>query len=443
MGESIKQIQTRLLKSSLFKGTAGFFALKMTYTGLTFVTSVVLARLLGAYGLGIYSYVFSWVGLLVTPAILGLNELLVREVAIAKSEENYGLLKGLLQWTNAVVICVAFGMAILAGIVFRLIGSDASEPMIFYLALVVLPFNALGSLRTGAMKGLKKAVLGTIPEALINPLLFLGLIALGYWLRGDRLDVSLIVWIKIFTSATIFIIGTIWLTKLAPKEIVSVKAIYRPRSWLSSSLPLMILGFMQVMIARSDILMLGSMKGASAVSIYVVVRYGTEFIIFVQTAANNVLSPHIASLVAEGRKPALQRIVTKGSAMIFAASLLIGLFLVAFSDQILGLFGPEFVAGKTALIILAIGQLVNTSVGPVGKLLAMGGYEKHTATSVTCSGILNIVLNALMIPHWGVNGAAIATATSIIILNLVELFLVRTKLGIDSAAWSILRQKNL
>ena len=437
----MKRIQTKLLKSSLFKGTAGFFALKTTYTGLTFVTSVVLARLLGAHGLGVYSYIFSWTGLLVIPAILGLDELLVREIAIAKNEGNYGLLKGLLQWTNGVVILVALTVAISAGLVFNLISPEAGDSAIFYLALAVLPFNALGSLRTGAMKGLKRVVLGTIPEALISPLLFLGLIGLGYWVQGDRLSVSLIVWIKVFTTATIFILGTLWLKKLAPKELASAKAVYRAKSWLSSSLPLMMLGSMQVMIARSDILMLGAMQGASAVSIYVVVRYGTEFIIFVQTAANNVLSPHIASLVAEGKKAELQRIVSKGSALIFAASLAIGLVLIVFSNQILGLFGSEFTAGRTALLILGVGQLVNTSVGPVGKLLAMGGYEKYTATSVTCSGILNVVLNAWLIPQWGVNGAAIATSTSIILLNLVELFLVRTKLGIDSAAWSFLGQK--
>ena len=434
----IKQIQKQLLKSSLFKGAAGSFALKIAATGFTFITSVVLARLLGSEALGAYFYIFSWIGLLSIPAVLGLDNLLVREIAIAKTQSNYGLLKGLLQWTNGVVMLTALALMGFAGLVFYFINPTSSYLLAFYLALVVVPLNALGGLRGGAMKGLKHVVLGTIPEALVSPLLFLILIATSYWVLGSQLSVSLVVGIKVITSLVTFILGTIWLVKLLPRDVNYADAVYRSKSWLGSSLPLMLLGSMQLVKSKTDILMLGAIQGTAAVSIYVVVRYSAEFIIFVQSAVNNVLSPNIASLVAEGRKSDLQRIVSKSSILVFAASCVICLGLIVFSEPILGLFGSDFTSGKTALIILCVGELINTSVGPVGKLLTMSGHENYTATSVTYSAILNVVLNAILIPIWGVNGAAIATAISIVFVNFTLLFFVRKKLGINSAAWSFL-----
>ena len=439
----MKQLRTKLLKSRLFKGAIGSLGLKIAATGFAFITSVVLARLLGSEGLGAYSYILSWIGLLSIPAVLGLDYLLVKEIAIANNRQNWGLLRGLLQWTNGIVILVSSAIAIAAGVAFYLLDTEASLHLPFYLALGTLPLNALGSIRMGAMKGLKRVVIGTIPEALISPLLFLVLIAASYWVWGSQVDVSLVMGFKVLVSLVTFAVGTLWLTRLVPAEVVKATPVRKDRIWLRSSFPFMLFGSMQLINAKCDVLMLGAIQGAAAVGIYSVVRYGTSFIVFVQGAVNSVLSPDIAALVDEGRTADLQKIISKSSAVVFAASLAIGLILIVFSTPILSLFGKEFVGGRDALIILSIGQLVNAAVGPVGKLLIVGGYENHTAISVAASGAINILLNALLIPQWGVNGAAIATATSIALVNLVNLYLVRQRLGIDSAAWSILNPRNL
>ena len=187
--------------------------------------------------------------------------------------------------------------------------------------------------------------------------------------------------------------------------------------------------------SRTDILMLGAFKGAEAVGIYFAVSRGAQLINFIPNAANTVLEPNIASLYAEGKIEQIQRIMIKSSRTVFFTSLPIISSLVIFGYWYLSLFGSEFTQGNYALIILCVGQIVNLSTGSVGLLLNMTGNERYTSISRVSSTVLNVVLNALLIPRWGLEGAAIATAGSSILLNLENTIWVRKKLGIHCTAF--------
>jgi O-antigen/teichoic acid export membrane protein len=83
---------------------------------------------------------------------------------------------------------------------------------------------------------------------------------------------------------------------------------------------------------------------------------------------------------------------------------------VLFSNQVLGLFGEEFLAAKGAMVVLILGQLVNVGAGSVGYLMQMTGHQNQCAMVFgSCAG-MNVVLNIILIPTLGVLGAAIATA---------------------------------
>ena len=436
MHKSSNKGKTDNLKQRLIKGVAGSFGLKIAATGLAFVTSVVLARLLGSEGLGVYSYIFAWISLLGIPATLGLDKLFVREIAIYQAKGEWGLMRGLLRWANLIVFVVAVSLAVTAAIIFRSIGSGSI--IAFAIASLTLPLISLGNLRLGAMKGLRRVVLGTLPEMLISPVLFIALLGCGYLWWGKDLNVSMVLGIKVAVSLVIFILGTIWLDRLLPNNAKQAQAQYQVSKWVRSALPLMFLGSMQLINTKTDVLMLGAISGTEAVGIYVVVRQATQLIIFLQSAANSVLAPNIASLYAQRKMQQLQRVITKSSCLVFLVSLFIAVSLIFLSSWLLPLFGSDFIAGRNALIILSIGQIINTSMGPVGNLLTMTGHENYTAITVGSSAVLNVFLNALLIPQWGINGAAIATASSIILVNVVNMFLVKKKLKISSTAWSIL-----
>jgi O-antigen/teichoic acid export membrane protein len=149
---------------------------------------------------------------------------------------------------------------------------------------------------------------------------------------------------------------------------------------------------------------------------------------------NSVLSPTFATLYAEGKREQLQQVVTHSTRLISLFALVMTLGLIALRYSILQLFGAEFIQGQTALIILSIGYLVNALTGSVGLLLNMTRHAKFSAATVAFAALLNVCLNWLLIPKWGVNGAATATAISMIVGNVISAIWVRQKLGIKSTA---------
>jgi O-antigen/teichoic acid export membrane protein len=282
------------------------------------------------------------------------------------------------------------------------------------------------------MRGLHHITKGLIPELLIDPLILIVLTVCAYGVLKQNLNA---LWVIAFygvgTGITLVIISQ-FLSQSLPDLAKTAQPVYKGKAWLSGALPFMLIESIPIINSQTDLLMLGAFKGVDAVGLYVPVNRGAQLITFILMAVGSALAPTIASAYADNRLLDLQQTITKsvrivtGVAFLFAASLIVG------GHWYLTLFGPDFVRGQTALYILCVGSFVSTSIGLAFVILNMTGHERFTATLGWVTTILNIVLNAIFIPIWGVNGAAIATSISILLGGFVSLFAVRQKLGIDA-----------
>jgi O-antigen/teichoic acid export membrane protein len=422
-------------KERFMRDATASFGLRIAYLVFSVLTSIILARWLGKDGFGIYTYAMTWPNLLRIPATLGFNNLLIREVAIYNSQSAWGLMRGLLQWSNTIVLIVSTLMALVAIIITLTSGLVVDQQMLLALcvAMISLPIISLTSLRLATMKGLHRVVLGQMPENLLAPLLLLILSVSSYWFLRNQENIPVwVVGLDVTAILITFIVGVILLTKVLPLEVKQATPEYKILAWLKEGLPFILLGGLAVINSRIDILMLGSLKGAGAVGVYAVISRVTSLIIFALGILNNVLSPTFATLYSEGKLKQLQKLVTQTTRLITLFALVITIGLIVFRYWILQLFGTDFLQGQTALIILSIGYLVNAMTGSVGVLLKMTRYANFSAATMGFSVFLNVFLNFLLIPQWGVNGAATATAFSMIVGNIINVIWVRQKLGIKS-----------
>jgi O-antigen/teichoic acid export membrane protein len=418
-------------KSVFWSKVTRALGLKIASTSLTLLTTVFLSRLLGASEYGVYAYSIAWVSLLSIPATLGLNKLIVREVAIYQTQSSWGLLRGLLRWANKTVLLTSIGLTLTAIIVACILAIQERWTMVlpFSIALISLPIISLRNIRLAVMGGLHRVVIGWLPEMLLEPLLFIiGILIISLIFKTKLSSVEIVV-IYVFVTAITLLIGNCLLNRFLPPVIKEIIPQYQVKSWLTSALPLMLLGGMQIINSRIDILMLGAIKGTEAVGIYMAIIRGTQLISFILIAVNNVLAPTFASLYAQNHREQLQKVISQSSRGILFISLPIAASLIIFGHWYLLLFGSEFIQGKNALIVLSIGQLINTATGSVGVLLNMTGHERYTTISVSASALLNVIGNALLIPLWGINGAAIATTISMIFFNLTKAHWAYKKLG--------------
>lgn len=198
---------------------------------------------------------------------------------------------------------------------------------------------------------------------------------------------------------------------------------------------MMLISGMHVINHRTDTIMLGLITGAEAVGIYTVANRAAQVILLVQTAVNAALAPTIAALHAAGKMSRLQAVVTASARLVLLVSFSMALALALFGRPFLSLFGPEFLDAYPTLLILVAGCVVNTAAGSVSLLLVMTNYEREAAVGIGIGVVLSVLLNALLIPPWGVEGAALATSISMMVRNIFTAFVVARRLGIHSTAF--------
>jgi len=177
--------------------------------------------------------------------------------------------------------------------------------------------------------------------------------------------------------------------------------------------------------------MLGVLTSASDVGVYNVAVQGALLVSFPLTACNAVLAPNVARLHAQGDHERMQRLLTSATLAVSLASAAAALVLILAGPWLLaGLFGETFTGGYPALAILAIGQLISAWAGSVGLFLSMTGHEKDTLKGMMVAALLNVALNAVLIPPFGTAGAATATAISLATWNVMLGVLLYRRLGL-------------
>ena len=195
------------------------------------------------------------------------------------------------------------------------------------------------------------------------------------------------------------------------------------------SLPMLMTTSMAVVIANTDVVMLGAMRTEAEVGIYQIAVKVGMLASFVLQAINAMAAPKFSELYHSGKHDELIVVTQQSTKLIFWATTPIILGIVLTGPWLLGIFGEEYVAGYGALVFLAMGQFINAISGSVGYYLSMTGAHKAFRNIITLGAVINIVLNWLLIPRWGLEGAAFASMIGLGFWNLASVVYIRMKYG--------------
>jgi O-antigen/teichoic acid export membrane protein len=430
--------------SLLVRGAVGVLLLRVSLALLTLCLNILLVRWLGTADYGAYAYSLAWLIVLGVPALLGLDQLLVRSVAACRVRSAWGPIRRLMSHATGAAAVSAVGVALLAWAATWLFSSSIEQrtAATFGVALLLLPLITLTRVRQAILQGLHHVVVAQLPETLLQPLLLLALVAaVGLWYR-TTLTAPVAMGLNVAATAIAFLAGWILLWQRLPRREKDEPPTPGNWSWVRSSLPLMCFAAVNVLSGEIDLLILGALREPDAVGIYSVAIRTAELIPFVLQAINPAVAPHMASLYAAGNIPGLQRLVTVATRAILAVSLPVAVGLLLWGPWFLRLlYGSQLVQGQTALAILCVGQLVNVGMGPVGMLLTMTGHERDALVCLGISGLLNFVLSLALIPGWGAQGAAVAACSSMVLWNLLTAVSAYCRLGIQCGPLPLLCQR--
>lgn len=389
--------------------------------------------MLGPESYGVYAFSLSVAMLLAVPAHMGLPTLVVREVAVARATRQWGVMRGVLSWGNRVALlmggCVAAGAAFTVWIL--LPESEGRRLATLISAFALVPLISLASVRTGTLRGLDRIISGQLPERIIRPAVLLLLLYVA-WLGGDlRTDTAM----QLHVLAAAVALGAgIWLLRRSlPEQVRCAEPRTMTKEWMFSLWPLALLAGIQTLNTHTDLIMVGLLAGSEAAGIYSVAVQVAAVVVFMLTVVNLAIAPHFARWHANKERAQLQNAATWAANLSIVSALPIAAGLIVFGEPLLdSVFGEAYSAGHRALAILCVGQTLNAMAGPVILLLNMAGYERDTVRGVAAAAVANIVLNALLIPHFGIEGAAFATASSIVLWNAILGVTVYRRIGIIS-----------
>lgn len=427
----------------LARGALGALLVQGAGALLILLSEIVLARILGVAQFGVYATVTAWMFMLVLLGTLGFNHALLRYVPTYIANESWADLRGILRrtgiWTliaslaiAAVVLLVVWG-----GMDFMAAGIAAA----FTVALVGLPLQVFAGLRQATLRGLQQIVRALVPEYIVRPLVLLALCFIAFS-ASVEVDAVTALALNLLAISMAFVLGAFWQRRYLPKEIVLHEPAYRDREWLMVAWPLlMLVGLATVESSRTDIMLLGMLVNAESAGIYAASNRLAEIVLFIIASMNAAAAPLMARMYAAGEKQELQSLVTMATVGVLVLSLPLAGALLLFGQDILLLFGTEFNAGYLPLVVLVAAQMVVAMAGSVMLLLTLTGHQSDAAKYMAWGVVLKLVLSLLLIPYFGMLGAASATLCGALLWNLSMLRFVRRSIGVDPSIVGIFSQR--
>jgi len=177
------------------------------------------------------------------------------------------------------------------------------------------------------------------------------------------------------------------------------------------------------------VVVLGVFEPVPTVGVYSAAARTAALSTLVLIAFGGVFSPLAAGLYRQERLGELGRLYGDVSRWAFTGALAFFLVTAPLAPDIMLFFGREFAHGWPVIVVISAAQLFNSSVGPTTRLLAMTGHQNAVMVSTVGSAVAAVALNLVLVPAYGVAGAAAATAAALVLANGSSLIFVHRRLG--------------
>ena len=407
--------------------------------------SFLAARLFGAEAYGVYSVGIASVALLCAIGQLGLDRTITRFVALyrAKGESRH------VRSTLRVVLITSMPVSLALGVALSL----GAEPMsaLFGEPRLMLPFRLLGfavpllalaNLLTAFTQGFQQMRPRVLALDMVGPgIEVIGLVVLSY-LGAQQTGLSLAYVLSVATSGALLVHYAGHCLRRSDAASADRPTRHRTVSLkplIVFAIPVLAVDVLMSATHRINILMLGALGTSAMVGIFSVLTRMTSLGATLLVSLNRMFSPVVAELVEQQRLAELSRLYKISTRWALLAGLPFYLLLGFLGHEILYLYGSEFVEGAAALWYLVGAGVFNVSTGSCGVILMMSGRPQYSAINQFIDLVLLIAASFLLIPRYGLLGAACASAVGGITVNSLRVVQVWWHLRIHPYSIALLK----
>lgn len=401
------------------------FAFKITGLLLAYLVMLFITRSFGSEVFGRYSIAITFSQLLVLIFTFGLPVSIIRLLTDLDHFDK----KPKTNFLKKVMIITLISSIIISVILFLL--SETIAVQLFKDLSLIVYFKILSYFIMPLMfhevllnffRGTKEFKKYNLFMFVLPSLLFLGIF---YWLLKSYADEYVTILSFGLSITIVFIIELVLYGLLN----YATKTNYSTNKLFKLSFPMMLSSTVLFLLNWTDIFMLGAMVSSKEVGIYNLAFKIASIGFLIIIVINVVIGPKIAELYSKNELGSLRKIVVKSTQAIAFLTIPIIIIIQIFRTEILAYFGQEFAQGDTVLLILSFGVLVNAISGNVDQVLNMTDNQKIMRNLTVFCLIENIILNAVLIPKYGITGAAIASLVTNLSLNMASIYFIKKRLG--------------
>ncbi len=411
---------------------AGFVFFGMAASKLlSYAYRVIVARI-GPAEYGLLSIALAVFGIFSVFAVLGLDIGVVRYVAEYKSQGDYGRVKGAITGSLKITAIVSLLLGVLFFVIARPLATlvyhvEELTPLFQLLALMIPLYTSrdiiMGAIRAWTQESYFDVFSRNIGENVIKLAATFLLVAIGFKALGAIYATCLGIIITFGVSIYLYNKYIPW--HVAPPESKMVLLRY--------STPLLFSTLLTQVLVWSAILVLGHYRSSAEVGIYNAALPTATLLSIIPGGINSLLLPVMTELYTLKKLDEFRITYLSASKWIFFLNLPIFVAMVLFAEPLLSIiFGQEYGQGAIALVLVACSHLVLQTAVPAVETLKAIKRPKLLLLYTAISAVVNLSLNMLLIPTYGMMGGAIATAISFALYGMLAITHVYYLLGIMS-----------
>ncbi|QAT41050.1 oligosaccharide flippase family protein [Clostridium sp. JN-9] len=405
----------------VMKNVSAVFILKIIGTGLLFIFQVILGNRLGANYYGQFTIYTTLLNIFLLVTVFGIDSTLIRYIPRIKQDDRLRvtLLKKSLFKVLTVTIIVVLFMYIFRWPIMAFFNIKSEK---IYLVLpAILLIMSISKVLDGFLQGEKKTSLTTFFNPLLLTVIKLTVFFIAAFLINRNLEAAVI---SVIVSEGILLIIRIFYVKNEQGNIVKTcESTFTKKEntkFMKYSLSLFAILSLGTMVSSVDKIIINAYMGSTEVGVYKVAEnymalvgiFASPFVVF---------WPVMSELYKKKQMDVLDKIFNYAVKLISLLAVPVMVFIIIFSNDLLRLFGKDFAQGTFILCILLIGYGCDSLTGPVGALLNMTDYAKYNLMDTIILAVVDISLNLVLVPRMGAIGAAIATAVSLVSINIINI----------------------
>jgi O-antigen/teichoic acid export membrane protein len=425
-GKAVENTETEKNLKVVAKG-AGlvFFGLAFSKI-LTYVYRLIVARYYGPGDYGLISIGLSVITVLIAIVILGMDSGIIRYVSEFRTRNDQSRLKGAIRTPMKISLPFAVAMATFlfmlapsfAGLFAKDIETQTALTIIFQIISITLPFSVCYNYLLVAIKGFKRMDYNVYADNIFYSIVLVVSVALfslaGFGIEG-------IAWSYAITVIASFLFVFYFFNTRIFRIFGGTKAVTDIRALMKYSVPLFIGTMAGIIIFSFDTIMLGVFKTASDVGVYNAALPTAKIITVFSATFGALFMPIVVEYRTKNMKREISIIYRTITKWIFVSVFPFALLLLLYSRNVLNiLFGPEYVSASLALSLLGLAYFVWSFLIVSNTMLLAIDKTKYTTINIVSAAAVNIVLNVMLIPAYGILGAAMATSASTILVVAMD-----------------------